>query len=209
MSRGCRAACFRGWRLADTARLHGRCQQLRHQLIHLRYIGRMFEVLVYVYENYWQGDACPEHHQLSRKLTAVGFEVEEIHDALVWLDGLNIAAQSTQIYLPAGADAALLANQAQANQAQSSNSLRVYSVGEQEHIGAQALGFVCFLEAAGVLPPHMREIAIDRAMAAPGGPVTLDDLKIIVLMVYWSFGEEPDALVLDELCDDTTFRVAH
>jgi Smg protein len=27
--------------------------------------------------------------------------------------------------------------------------------------------------------------------------------------VYWSFGEEPDALVLDELCDDTEFRLAH
>ena len=169
----------------------------------------MFEVLVYVYENYWQGDACPELHQLSRKLTAVGFEVEEIHDALVWLDGLNIAAQSTQIYLPAGADVTPVAGNAPALQAQSSSSLRVYSVSEQEHIGAQALGFVSFLESAGVLPPHMREIAIDRAMAAPGNPVTLDDLKIIVLMVYWSFGEEPDALVLDELCDDTEFRVAH
>lgn len=169
----------------------------------------MFEVLVYVYENYWQGDACPELHQLSRKLTAVGFEVEEIHDALVWLQGLNIAAQSTQIYLPAGSETSPQADNMPALQAQSSNSLRVYSFSEQAHIGAQALGFVSFLESAGVLPPHMREIAIDRAMAAPGNPVTLDDLKIIVLMVYWSFGEEPDALVLDELCDDTEFRVAH
>ena len=50
---------------------------------------------------------------------------------------------------------------------------------------------------------------IDRAMAAPGSPVDLDDLKIIVLMVYWSFGREPDALVLDELCDDTGARVGH
>ena len=66
-----------------------------------------------------------------------------------------------------------------------------------------------FLESSGVLPPHMREIVIDRAMAAPGGPVPLDDLKIIVLMVYWSFGEEPDALVLDELCDDSDQRQAH
>ena len=169
----------------------------------------MFEVLVYVYENYWQGDACPERHHLSRKLTAVGFEADEIHDALVWLDGLNIAAQSTQIYLPAGTDATPVGGSAPAIKAQSSSSLRVYSVSEQEHIGAQALGFVSFLESAGVLPPHMREIATDRAMAAPGNPVTLDDLKIIVLMVYWSFGEEPDALVLDELCDDTEFRVAH
>ena len=31
----------------------------------------MFEVLTYVYENYWRGDACPEPQQLGRKLSAV------------------------------------------------------------------------------------------------------------------------------------------
>lgn len=171
----------------------------------------MFEVLVYVYENYWQGDACPELQRLSRKLTAAGFEAEEIQAALVWLDGLNVAAQGTQISLPARTpqDAATSAVPAHAIQPQSAGSLRVYSVAEQVHLGAQSLGFVSFLESSGVLPPHMREIVIDRAMAAPGDPVTLDDLKIIVLMVYWSFGEEPDALVLDELCDDSEFRLAH
>ena len=173
----------------------------------------MFEVLVYVYENYWQGDACPELHQLSRKLTAVGFEADEIQEALVWLNGLNIAAQNTQARLP-GDSATSIADgptppAPQTFQAQSADSLRVYSVAEQEHLGAQALGFVSFLESAGVLPSLMREIVIDRAMAAPGDPLALDDLKIIVLMVYWSFGEEPDALMLDELCDDAEFRVAH
>ena len=173
----------------------------------------MFEVLVYVYENYWQGDACPELHQLSRKLTAVGFEADEIQEALVWLNGLNIAAQNTQARLP-GDTATNVVDEPtqpapQTFQAQSAGSLRVYSVAEQEHLGAQALGFVSFLESAGVLPSLMREIVIDRAMAAPGDPLALDDLKIIVLMVYWSFGEEPDALVLDELCDDAEFRVAH
>ena len=93
--------------------------------------------------------------------------------------------------------------------AQSLGSMRVYSVAEQDHLGAQCLGFVSFLESSGVLPAAMREIVIDRAMAAPGDPVSLDDLKIIVLMVYWSFGEEPDALVLDELCDDAEGRLAH
>jgi Smg protein len=34
----------------------------------------MFDVLVYLYENYWRPDACPEPKQLSRKLSAVGFE---------------------------------------------------------------------------------------------------------------------------------------
>jgi Smg protein len=178
----------------------------------------MFEVLVYVYENYWQGAACPESDRLSRKLMAAGFDAEEIQEALIWLDGLNIAAQHTQISQPASApagrstepdSAASGAAPAADFAAQSSQSLRVYSVAEQTHLGAQSLGFVSFLESSGVLPPHMREIVMDRAMAAPGDPVTLDDLKIIVLMVYWSFGQEPDALVLDELCDDSEGRLAH
>jgi Smg protein len=174
----------------------------------------MFEVLVYVYENYWQGDACPELNRLGRKLTAAGFEAEEIQEALIWLNGLNIAAQGTQISLPndEAGDVEAAAGTPRSErliQPQSANSLRIYSVAEQTHLGAESLGFVCFLESSGVLPPHMREIVIDRAMAAPGDPVTLDDLKIIVLMVYWSFGEEPEALVLDELCDDSECRVAH
>ena len=164
----------------------------------------MFEVLVYVYENYWQGDACPELPQLGRKLTAVGFEAEEIQAALIWLDGLNTAAKGTQIYLPTQATGLVVSLQAQ-----SAGSLRAYSIAEQEQIGSLALGYVSFLESSGVLPPHMREMVIDRAMAVADSPIELDDLKIIVLMVYWSFGQEPDALVLDELCDDTTYRVGH
>jgi Smg protein len=169
----------------------------------------MFEVLVFVYENYWRGDACPEPQQLGRKLTAAGFESEEIADALAWLDGLNSAALSTgMIHVPSRLSERAAPEPVVAL-APAADSLRVYSVAEQDHLGAACLGFVSFLESAGVLPPHMREIALDRAMATGGEPVTLDELKIIVLMVYWSFGEEPDALILDELCDDCEGRLAH
>jgi Smg protein len=171
----------------------------------LRYIEVMFEVLVYVYENYWRGDACPELERLERKLSAAGFDADEIRAALKWLDGLNLAAQGTQWFVnevPAAARYPL------AN-LQSAHSMRVYSVTEQDHLGAACLGFISFLESSGVLPSPMREIVIDRAMAVPGDEVSLDDLKIIILMVYWSFGEEPDALVLDELCDTPVDRVSH
>jgi len=160
----------------------------------------MFEVLVFVYENYWRGDACPELHQLERKLSAHGFESEEIHDALLWLDGLNSAAQN--ILLPDE-------SQAEWTPQPSDASMRVYSIAEQDHLGAECLGFVTFLEGAGVLPPALREIVVDRAMATAGDPVAVDQLKIIVLMVYWRFSIEPDALVLDELCDDAEGRLAH
>jgi Smg protein len=160
----------------------------------------MFEVLVFVYENYWRGDACPELHQLERKLSAHGFEPDEIHQALIWLDGLNVAAQT--LTLPAEADI-------EWDAAPSDSSMRVYSVAEQDRLGAECLGFITFLESSGVLPATLREIVVDRAMAAPGDPVPLDALKIIVLMVYWRFGHEPDALILDELCDDCEGRLAH
>ena len=164
------------------------------------YIEAMFEVLVFVYENYWRGDACPELQQLGRKLSAAGFEFEDIQQALQWLDGLNIASQNTELID--------ISQSHPEHHTESHNSLRIYSVAEQDHLGAACLGFIQFLAAAEVLSPHMREIVLDRAMAVPGHPMALDDLKIIVLMVYWSVGLEPDALVLDELCDGQD-RVAH
>ena len=150
----------------------------------------MFDVLVYLYENYWRPDACPEHDQLTRKLSSVGFEHEEIEDALTWLDGVAAVAE------------ARVGDQRE-------HSLRVYAPVEQDHLGEQSIGFITFLESAGVLPPHMREMVIDRASAIPGGPIDLEDLKIIVLMVFWSLGEEPDALILDELFVDEEDRLIH
>jgi len=169
MWRGCRAACTSGA---------------------LRYSGRMFDVLVYLYENYWRPDACPDHRQLSRKLSAVGFESDEIQEALTWLDGLASSAESS-----AGV--------------QRPDSLRVYSEAERELLGDESVGFISFLESAGVLPPPMREMVLDRATAVGGGPIDLDDLKIIVLMVFWSLGEEPDALILDELFVAPEDRLIH
>lgn len=150
----------------------------------------MFDVLVYLYETYWRPDACPDNVQLARKLTAVGFENDEIQEALSWLDGLAVAGESYQ-------------------GEQSADAMRVYSPAEIEHLGEASVGFVSFLESAGVLPGPMREMVIDRAMAIPGAPMDLEDLKIIVLMVFWSLGEEPDALILDELFVAPEDRLIH
>lgn len=150
----------------------------------------MFEVLVYLYENYWRPDACPDPKQLTRKLSAVGFESEEIQDALRWLDGLSDSAEAvTGCPVP--------------------GSIRIYTDAEREVLDPASVGFLIFLESAGVLAAPLREMVIDRAMAVGAGAIDLEDLKIIVLMVFWSLGEEPDALVLDELFVDPGDRVIH
>jgi len=150
----------------------------------------MFDVLVYLYENYWRPDACPDPKQLSRKLSAVGFEADEIQDALSWLDGLADSAEAVTGSPVKG-------------------SIRIYTTAERDVLGDTSIGFIAFLESAGVLPAPMREMVIDRAMAVGNGPMDLEDLKIIVLMVFWSLGEEPDALILDELFVDPSERLIH
>jgi Smg protein len=150
----------------------------------------MFDVLVYLYENYWRPDACPEPKQLSRKLSAVGFEADEIQEALRWLDGL-----ATSVEACTGAPVA--------------GSIRVYTESEREVLGEASLGFIAFLESAGVLSAPMREMVVDRALATGSRQLELEDLKVIVLMVFWSLGEEPDALILDELFVDPDERLIH
>ncbi len=84
------------------------------------YIGSMFEVLVFVYENYWRGDACPELEQLGRKLSAAGFNVEDIQQALSWLDELNLASHKTELID--------ISQSAREHHTESAHSMRVYSV---------------------------------------------------------------------------------
>jgi len=145
----------------------------------------MFEVLVYLYENYFRPDACPDADTLARKLSAAGFEGDEINDALSWLSGLAQVAQTN----PPKA-------------ARDVSAFRIFANIEYERLGVESIGFLCFLESAGALSATLREIVIERAMAAGEIPVPLSKIKIIVLMVLWSQGEEPDALILDELLED-------
>jgi Smg protein len=154
----------------------------------------MFDVLVYVYENYGRPEACPSDDLLSRKLSAVGFEGEEIQEALSWLDGLKREVQHADVV------------------AHGPLSLRIHTDIERERIGEESLGFIAFLESAAVLAPAQRELVIDRALAATAqgdSPIDLEDLKVIVLMVFWSLGEEPDALILDELFVAPDERLVH
>lgn len=162
----------------------------------------MMEVLVFLYETYWRGDACPQAEHLGRKLSSAGFDDDDIAQALDWLDGLRLAIHDTQGAASNGALASIPATA-------SSDSMRIYAPAEQDHLGAACIGFICFLETAVGLTPHLREILIDRAMAADGEPMALADFKTMALMVYWGAGEEPDALLLGELYDDVVDRVAH
>jgi Smg protein len=152
----------------------------------------MFDILVYLFENYYQAESRPDHQTLARKLHAAGFENEDIHDALDWLTGLAAPQDNA---LPESLDAGV--------------SFRGYTANEAAKLTTESRGFLAFLESARVLSPRLRELIIERGMALPGDVVGLDKIKVIVLMVLWTRRGSVDALILDELLPEGGKRQMH
>jgi len=152
----------------------------------------MFDVLVYLFENYYQTEAYPDQGTLQRKLHAAGFENDDIHDALDWLNTLTRAPGDS---LPESLDAR--------------SSFRGYTADEIAKLSAECRGFIAFLEGAKILTPLLRELIVERVMALPDDVVRLDKLKVIVLMVLWTRRGNVDALILDELLPDGEKRQMH
>lgn len=142
----------------------------------------MFDILVYLFEHYVRADACPDTDHLARKLSAAGFEDEDISEALSWLDELRADTFTGAVI-----------------QAPGPLSTRVFIPDETARLDAECRGFIAFLESAGVLDPLLRELIIERALAIDDLAINLDRLKVIVLMVMWQHDHAIDTLILDEL----------
>jgi Smg protein len=150
----------------------------------------MIDILVFLFENYFHTEAYPDSDTLARKLSAAGFEDDDINEALDWLSGLEAASDSA--FPPELA---------------SSNAFRCFSSVETNKLDCDSRGFVQFLETAGILNPLCREIILERAMALDDKVVTLDKIKVIVLMVLWTQRQSMSTLILEELLADG--RPAH
>jgi len=154
----------------------------------------MFDILVYLFETYAQPGACPESSVLARKLSAIGFEQEDISAALEWLSGLEALADEDH------------PNHHRLNSG--SRSVRLYCGAELAKLPTQCRGFLCFMEDAGAIDTVLREMIIERAMVLRDSVVSLDKLKIIVLMVLWRGHRSLDTLLMEELLtagDDLPF----
>jgi Smg protein len=153
----------------------------------------MFDVLVYLYENYGAFESCPDATALGRSLADAGFDDDEIREALSWLQGLAHLVQDNTVKPRESAD----------------GSLRVYTPAEIERIGAEATGFLIGLDNAGQLTSRQREIVVERALATRETPMSIGTMKIIVLMVLWSHSADVDYLLLEDLLDDGDTHAMH
>ena len=150
----------------------------------------MYDVLVYVFENCQQTEVAHEADRVAKKLSAAGFEDSDISEALHWLEGVR----SPQ----AGVD----------NLPDSRRSFRAFAPRELAKLDAQCRGFLMTLENSGILAPQTRELVIERSLAASGEALTLEQLKLIVLMVLWNQQTPTSRLVAEELFSAPHTRLA-
>ena len=143
----------------------------------------VIDVLIYIYENYMDGDEAVPTDQitLEEELLQAGFPKGEVQKAFNWLDELAWRQGSL-----AYADA------------QPNHSIRIFAEKEQQRIDLEIQGMLLYLEQSGILDPQSRELVIERCMAIETDELTADDVKWIVLLVLLNQPGQENAFALME-----------
>jgi Smg protein len=142
----------------------------------------MYDVLVYVFENCQQADLAFDRERVAKKLSAAGFEDSDISEALHWLAGVARAPQSAGKPIP-----------------ESRAAFRAFAPRELAKLDAACRGFLLTLEQSGILSAENREVVVERSLAAAGDSLTLEQLKLIVLMVLWNQKTPTSRLLAEDL----------
>ena len=150
----------------------------------------MYEVLVYLFENCQQAELADDRERVARKLSAAGFEDADISEALHWLAGVLRTPRTTGAPLP-----------------DTRTSFRAFAPRELAKLDAQCRGFLITLEQSGILTAETRELVLERSLAASGPSLSLDQLKLIVLMVLWNQKTPTSQLLAEDLFSATQSRL--
>ena len=148
----------------------------------------MFDILMYLFENFMhsEADIHVDQDQLTDELVRAGFHHDEIFKALAWLEKLTALQESEQTpYL---------------HRLSAPQAVRVYTVAEQQVLDVECRGFLVFLEQIQVLDSLTREMVIDRVMEIESAEFCLEDLKWVILMVLFNVpGKEAAYAQMEEL----------
>lgn len=155
----------------------------------------MFEILMYLFENYMDGSVAlsADSDTIFTELEQAGFSKIEINRALDWLDGLSRVQETVQ-----------------SGPKLTSHSIRHYVQEECERISMAGRGFLLYLEQLSILDPMTREIVIDRLMALDHRDLDLAGIKWVVLFALFNQPDKKGALsLLQDMILTDAFNVLH
>ena len=135
----------------------------------------MFEVLVFMFENYFAHHAMPDADVMGQELSAAGFEQTDIDGAFDWYDEMKYRLTQPDIQY-----------------SHQYSGMRVFSETELKKINTESIGFVMFLQQANVINDMERDLIVDRAMALKQQEITVEEMRWITMIALWNEGREKD-----------------
>ena len=153
----------------------------------------MFDLLIYMFENYLSSKPYSDFTNITQELEAAGFGNKEIKNALDWFTQLEKLADKDNVSI----------------KHKYKNTIRIFTDNERNKITTEGLGFILFLEQANILNSIEREIIIDRAMALNQNIINIDEVRWIVMMTLWNNGRENDYLFVEDSLYQTEQLILH
>ena len=141
----------------------------------------MFEVLVFMFENYFAHHAMPDCDVMEQELSAAGFEQTDITGAFDWYEEMKMRLTKPDIFY-----------------SHKESGMRVFSELELKKINTESIGFVLFLQQANVINDMERDLIIDRAMALKQQVITVEEIRWISMIALWNEGREKDYLFVED-----------
>ncbi len=141
----------------------------------------MFEVLVFMFENYFANHAHPDSEVLTQELSAAGFAYSDITGAVHWFDEMkSMLTQPPAIYC------------------HKDSGMRVFANKELKKINLESISFILFLQQANVINDVERDLIIDRAMALKQEHIHVEEMRWITMIALWNAGREKDYLFVED-----------
>ncbi len=158
----------------------------------------VFDVILYLFENYIYEDEAFDPDQLEIELQDAGFQARTIDKAFAWIESLD-EMLNREGDSPPWPRASV-----------SPTAIRHYSSDELDRLDTECRGFILFLEQMGVLDSVNRELVIDRVMALESEEIDLDQLKWVVLMILFNQpGSEAAAAWMEDIVIDQMATYVH
>ncbi len=150
---------------------------------------------MYLFDNYIEDDyeINADQEALRTELLQAGFREGQVTKAFEWLEGLALQKELVR-----------------GQRLTTNNAIRIFNDEELEKLDTECRGFILFLEQAGILDPHDRELVIDRVMALESDEINLPQLKWIILMVLLNQpGKEVDFDWMEDIVMDDAHGGLH
>jgi Smg protein len=141
----------------------------------------MFEVLVFMFENYIAHHTLPKNEVMTQELSAAGFEQSDIIGAVDWFHEMKT-----------------MLNEPPAVYSHKHTGMRMFTAVELKKINTESISFIIFLQQANIINDVERDLIIDRAMALKQEQIKIEETRWITMIALWNEGREKDYLFVED-----------